>query len=252
MSRSWKNFIHLCARISSNVWKRKDGKTNMKPRMVDASMAKKLSLFVLLALTCASSGAEIKILPGNVVLSGPHSSQRLLVLAESTGKIEGDLTSKAKFTSSNPSVVSVDATGRVKAVADGEAIVTAVHGNEKATAKIKAIKTKEPFDWSFRNHVIPVLTKIGCNSGACHGALAGKGGFKLSLRGYAPETDHFVLTRQASGRRVDTLNPAHSLVLLKPTMAVQHGGGQKLEPEAADYRVLADWIAYGAPAPKDD
>src|SRR5438874_1303084 len=51
--------------------------------------------------------------------------------------------------------------------------------------------------WSFRNHIIPTLTKIGCNSGACHGALAGKGGLKLSLRGYAPEIDHFVLTRQA-------------------------------------------------------
>ena len=222
----------------------------MKPRMVDASMAKKLSLFVLLALTCASSGAEIKILPGNVVLSGPHSSQRLLVLAESTGKIEGDLTSKAKFTSSNPSVVSVDATGRVKAVADGEAIVTAVHGNEKATAKIKAIKTKEPFDWSFRNHVIPVLTKIGCNSGACHGALAGKGGFKLSLRGYAPDSDHFVLTRQAGGRRINTQEPAKSLMLLKPTLAISHGGGLKVEVGSPDYQLVADWIASGAPGPK--
>src|SRR6516165_8124708 len=250
MSRSWKNFIHLCARISSNVWKRKDGKTNMKPRMVDASMAKKLSLFVLLALTCASSGAEIKILPANVVLSGPHSSQRLLVLAESTGKIEGDLTSKAKFTSSNPSVVSVDATGRVKAVADGTAVITALLNNDKATVTIKAVKTKEPFDWSFRNHVIPVMTKIGCNSGACHGALAGKGGFKLSLRGYAPETDHFVLTRQAGGRRINTQEPAKSLMLLKPTLAISHGGGLKVEVGSPDYQLVADWIASGAPGPK--
>src|SRR5262245_48190683 len=56
---------------------------------------------------------------------------------------------------------------------------------------------RAPLTWSFRNHVIPTLTKVGCNSGACHGALAGKGGLKLSLRGYAPEVDHFVLTRQA-------------------------------------------------------
>ena len=69
----------------------------------------------------------------------------------------------------------------------------------------------------------------GCNSGACHGALAGKGGLKLSLRGYAPEDDHFVLTRQAKGRRVNPLEPAHSLMLLKPTLAVPHGGGQKVE-----------------------
>src|SRR5262245_32832339 len=105
---------------------------------------------------------------------------------------------------------------------------------------------------SFRNQVIPVLTRIGCNSGACHGALAGKGGFKLSLRGYAPEDDHFVLTRQAIGRRVDRQEPARSLMLLKPTMAVSHGGGQRLEVGSSDYQLLADWIASGAPGPKAD
>jgi hypothetical protein len=196
------------------------------------------------------SAAEIKIHPADVVLSGPHGSQRLLVLTETAGKIDGDLTAKAKFTSSNPAVVLVDGTGQVKAVADGEAIITAVIGNHKVTAKLKAVKTKEPFDWSFRNHVIPVLTKIGCNSGACHGALAGKGGFKLSLRGYAPETDHFVLTRQAGGRRINTQEPAKSLMLLKPTLAISHGGGLKLEVGSPDYQLLADWIASGASGPK--
>jgi hypothetical protein len=111
---------------------------------------------------------------------------------------------------------------------------------------------KEPFAWSFRNHVIPMMTRAGCNSGACHGALAGKGGLKLSLRGYDPQADHFVLTRQALGRRVDREEPAHSLLLLKPTLAVPHGGGQKIEPGSADYAILADWIAAGAPAPRTD
>src|SRR5207247_6474272 len=86
-----------------------------------------------------------------------------------------------------------------------------------------------PGSISFRNHIIPTLTKIGCNSGACHGALAGKGGLKLSLRGYAPESDHFVLTRQALGRRVDPVQPARSLMLRKPPAALTHGGGQKIE-----------------------
>src|SRR5207249_1783250 len=85
-----------------------------------------------------------------------------------------------------------------------------------------------------------------------HGALAGKGGFKLSLRGYAPALDHFVLTRQTLGRRVDPVEPSHSLMLLKPTMAVAHGGGQKLDVDSVDYQILADWIASGAPAPRDE
>src|SRR5438552_18723944 len=90
-------------------------------------------------------------------------------------------------------------------------------------AAVPAARADTP---SFRNDVIPMLTKVGCNSGACHGALAGKGGLKLSLRGYDPAADHFVLTRQALGRRVDKVEPARSLLLRKPTLAVSHGGGQ--------------------------
>jgi hypothetical protein len=105
---------------------------------------------------------------------------------------------------------------------------------------------------SFRNHVIPMMTKIGCNSAACHGALAGKGGFKLSLRGYDPEADHFVMTRQALGRRVDRIEPARSLVLLKPTMTLPHGGGLRIEVGSPDYQVLANWLAAGAPGPRTD
>src|SRR5690349_24717928 len=81
---------------------------------------------------------------------------------------------------------------------------------------------------NFRNHVIPILTRTGCNSGACHGALAGKGGLKLSLRGYDPESDWFVLTRQALGRRVDLTNPADSLMLKKAAKLVPHGGGTRV------------------------
>jgi hypothetical protein len=105
----------------------------------------------------------------------------------------------------------------------------------------------KPVAWSFRNHVMPVLTKLGCNSGACHGALAGKGGFKLSLRGYAPSDDHFVMTRQVGARRVNLQQPARSLLLLKPTLAVPHGGGLKLDVASPEFRLLADWIAAGAP-----
>lgn len=105
---------------------------------------------------------------------------------------------------------------------------------------------------SFRNHVIPALTRAGCNSGACHGALAGKGGLKLSLRGYDPETDHFILTRQALSRRVDRTQPDKSLLLLKATRSMPHGGGRRFEVGDFNYNVVLNWIQGGALPPRDN
>ncbi len=104
---------------------------------------------------------------------------------------------------------------------------------------------------SFRRHVIPVLTKMGCNSGACHGAAAGKNGFALTLRGYDPDADYDTITRAAAGRRVNKLEPAKSLLLLKPTETLPHMGGKRFEVGSPEYAVLAGWIASGTPAPRD-
>jgi hypothetical protein len=193
---------------------------------------------------------DLKVLPPDLVLTGPQASQRLIVVAEANGKFVGDRTAQAKLASSNPAVATIESPATVRATGDGEAIITAAVGDRLATVKVKTIRARESATPTFRNHVIPLMTKIGCNSGACHGALAGKGGLKLSLRGYDPATDHFVLTRQALGRRVDKLEPARSLMLLKPTMALRHGGGQKLEVGSADYQVIADWLTAGAPPPQ--
>ncbi len=106
-----------------------------------------------------------------------------------------------------------------------------------------------PAPVSFTNHVIPVLTKMGCNSGACHGAAAGKNGFSLTLRGYDPVADYEAITRQAGGRRVNKVEPAKSLLLLKPTEVVPHMGGKRFEPGSMPYTVLARWISSGTPAP---
>ncbi len=105
--------------------------------------------------------------------------------------------------------------------------------------------------WNFRNHVIPALTKMGCNSGACHGSAAGKGGFKLTLRGYDPELDYAVISRQSLGRRANKVEPARSLILLKPTMAIGHGGGKRMEAGSLEYKVISEWIAAGLPAPSE-
>jgi hypothetical protein len=104
---------------------------------------------------------------------------------------------------------------------------------------------------SFRNQVIPVLTKAGCNSGACHGAAAGKNGFALTLRGYDPAADYDTITRQAGGRRVNKLEPAKSLILLKPTETVPHMGGRRFAVASAEYDILSGWIASGLAGPRD-
>jgi hypothetical protein len=101
--------------------------------------------------------------------------------------------------------------------------------------------------WEFGNHIEAVLSRNGCNMGACHGALAGKGGFRLSLRAYDPELDFHNITRQDRGRRVELRDPLRSLLLAKPSGDLEHRGGIRLRPDGHDYRVLAEWIAAGAP-----
>jgi hypothetical protein len=107
-------------------------------------------------------------------------------------------------------------------------------------------------DVSFRNEVQPILTRAGCNSGACHGAAAGKNGFKLSLRGYDDEGDFRAITRSAVGRRILPEDPANSLFLLKPTGAVPHKGGVRLAVDSPEYQILVDWIASGTPGPREN
>jgi hypothetical protein len=197
------------------------------------------------------SADELRLLPSDISLAGSQATQRVIVTLEKNGKVVGERTDQARFTSSDPSVFVVDATGVVRAAGDGVATLVANIGEMRTEAKVLVRNMKAAAGPSFRNHVLPLMTRAGCNSGACHGALAGKGGLKLSLRGYDPEADHFVLTRQARGRRVDLVEPARSLLLLKPTMALRHGGGQKVDPGSADYQVLASWLAAGALGPRD-
>ena len=108
----------------------------------------------------------------------------------------------------------------VRPVSDGEAAITAAAQGRTATVTVQIKNAHAAHTWSFRNDVIPVMSKVGCNSGACHGAAAGKNGFKLTLRGYDPDQDYDTLTRESSARRISLSEPSHSLMLLKPTFAV--------------------------------
>ncbi len=204
------------------------------------------------AVFAVDPASELKILPPQPVLTGPHATQQLVVEEYRAGQFAGDATPKAKFASSNPQIAEVSAAGIVTPVGDGTAMIRAeVEGRTVETqVEIKAAKVAEP--WSFRHDVQTVLTKSGCNAGACHGAQAGKKGFKLALRGYDHQMDYNTLTRQAKGRRVSLAEPAHSLVLLKATGAIPHGGGTRFDDDSLEYRIVSEWIADGPPPPKQD
>ena len=97
----------------------------------------------------------------------------------------------------------------------------------------------------FDTQVMAVLSRAGCNAGACHGNLNGKNGFKLSLRGQDPSADYLALSRDMLGRRADAERPEQSLLLLKATAAIPHEGGKRFRKDSSEYRILAEWIAGG-------
>jgi hypothetical protein len=105
---------------------------------------------------------------------------------------------------------------------------------------------------SFRNDVMAVLSRAGCNQGACHGNQNGKNGFKLSLRGQDPAFDLDALTRDTLARRTDRLHPEDSLILAKATSSVPHEGGKRFDRVSLEHRLLRTWIAEGMrPDPTD-
>ena len=105
---------------------------------------------------------------------------------------------------------------------------------------------------AFATDVVPILTKLGCNSGGCHGKSTGQNGFKLSLLGFVPSYDHESMVKEARGRRVFAGDPDSSLLLQKAIGRVPHGGGRRLGTDSPDYQVLADWIRQGAAPPTSD
>jgi hypothetical protein len=104
----------------------------------------------------------------------------------------------------------------------------------------------------FGTEVVPILTKLGCNGGGCHGKATGQNGFRLSLFGFEPEYDYEAIVKESRGRRLSPAAPEHSLLLTKGTASVPHGGGKRLTVGSDDYRILREWISQGATPPRAD
>ncbi|MFN3189005.1 MAG: DUF1549 domain-containing protein [Aureliella sp.] len=125
-------------------------------------------------------------------------------------------------------------------------VLEGVYAGQKITLPYQVGKSKGPRELSFRNDILPVLTKTGCNSGKCHGSASGKDGFRLSLYGFDPEGDFFRITREMSGRRINLARPETCLMVNKAIGEVPHTGGSLMEPGDPNYVKLVRWIAGGA------
>ena len=212
----------------------------------------KFTFRLLLFFTVATTGvaAELQVYPPSVRLHHPKASQRIVVQYQEE-VVAGQVIEGLKLEIENPSVAILEGEF-VKPLMDGETHLVASFDNLTKRIPIKVSGQGQEFRWSFRNHVESVLSKAGCNGGACHGARAGQNGFRLTLFGFDLAADYSYLTRQARGRRIVPSDPGRSLLLTKPTGALPHKGGVRLDVNEIEYRVLAEWIAAGAPGPGND
>ncbi len=193
----------------------------------------------------------IDVVPPRAQLLGPDAVQQLAVDGLVEKDVRRDLTSGSAFQSANPAVATVDAAGTIVAKGDGTTIVSIRVGSFEAAVPVEVQGFAAPPPINFGNQVVPVFTKLGCNSGGCHGKSSGQNGFRLSLLGFEPTLDYETIVKEDRGRRVFPAAPDQSLFLLKATAKMPHGGGKKMEAGSHEYQVVRRWIEAGMPFGKE-
>jgi hypothetical protein len=188
----------------------------------------------------------LAVSPVNPLLFGKEAHQALLVVVSYSDGTSKDVTQEARFASAKPGVATLDRAGKVTAHANGGSLIQVSYAGLCASTTVLVQKAEAPLPLSFAGDILPVLTKYGCNGGSCHGALNGQNGFKLSLFGYEPENDYEMIVHKHDGRRLSLPDPEKSLLLLKPTFQVPHGGGKRFLKDSPDYVTLLNWIRSGA------
>ncbi len=212
---------------------------------------KRLTLTVLLLSAShlavpAATLSEIRVFPKTIHLSTRDDHQSVLIQARYDNGITEDITSQATFTLSNPALCSKEGNVLRPRKNGTTQLTITIKGQTKIIPiTVKQATTKRPI--SFRLDVVPLLTKAGCNTGACHGSSRGKDMFRLSLFGYDPAGDYFRLTRDFSGRRINLAIPEKSMIIEKTTGAIQHSGGDLFTRESPQCKTLMQWLSAGAP-----
>src|SRR6267378_495916 len=194
-------------------------------------------------LATLSAVRKIRLEPSEITLQDGRDTRRVLVLGETDSKGTVDLTARAVLKSDSP-IIEIDAQGYIAARTNGQAVITVAAAGKQAKLLVRAESGAIP-PVGFVRDVMPILSKVGCNAGTCHGSAKGKNGFKLSLRGYDPDFDYQALVNDLSGRRFNRVAADDSLMLLKPLAEVPHEGRQAIKPDSRYHHLLRQWIAEG-------
>ena len=202
---------------------------------------------------------SLRVLPEEVTLWGAKATQRILVLGRYSDGLNRDVTPESRFSTSHPGLAEVDGAGRVTALADGLALLTAEFEGQRAKVEVRVEGSQESRPFSFARDIGGLFTKRGCNTNDCHGSVKGKGGFKLSANALYPRDDYQwiveggtyqVLSAESAGPKTPRINleePEKSPLLLKATFAVSHGGGERFGEDSSDYETILNWVRQGAP-----
>jgi len=190
---------------------------------------------------------SLSVSPAQVTLKGMDDSAQLILTGNLAGNRQQDLTGDVKYEVANPNVARVTTGGRIMPLANGSTEIKAVYGDKVAKVTLTTESCDVNLPINFPNQIVPIFTKLGCNSGGCHGKSGGQNGFALSLLGFVPELDFQTLVKENRGRRLFPASPDNSLLLLKATGLMAHGGGKRMEPGSDEYKLVRRWIASGTP-----
>lgn len=189
----------------------------------------------------------LSALSEKVLLRGAGQLQQLVITGHYANGGIRDLTRQVKYRALDPQVARIDAHGLLSAAKNGTTDIVAEFQGKAVKVTVTVEEAHRELPINFTNEIVPIFSKLGCNSGACHGKSTGQNGFRLSLLGFEPKIDFESLTRESKGRRVFLPAPKYSLLLLKPTGLMSHGGGARLDVESRDYQTLLRWLRAGAP-----
>ncbi|MFP6901940.1 MAG: DUF1549 domain-containing protein, partial [Opitutales bacterium] len=187
----------------------------------------------------------LEVSPTRVEISHPVDYAQVILTAKLNGGAQADVTRMAKWRVES-GVGQVSKRGLFTPTKNGDGKIVGEYAGKRVEIPIKIAGFDKPYVPDYVRDVNPVISKLGCNAGTCHGSKDGKDGFKLSLRGYDAVLDIRAFTDDMASRRANVAVPDKSLMLLKPTGAVPHEGSGVTKRGSKYYRIIRDWIGAGA------